>query len=441
MSNLTTSRQTFSDDGTVFKPMRSFILFFALTMLPSSVLPAPELEVMHWWYRGGDNKAMHVLKNEFTRRGGIWYDVPHENAVETLNSAVSRITKGYSPTLVQWNSGWEVEQFHELGLLNSITETSQLHLIEQRMIDSVLDIVTVDGKLVAIPVTLHSENWAWYRPDSTLNKNSGVFNSWSNFLEYAKQVLNDGGTAMAVGAEPWQRRILFNNVLLGVAGKEFYTRFYQSLDASVVDEPKFAEVLRIFEQLDTFAVSFGEGRWEQQIAAVAADKAKTVFMGDWAKGEFRNIGLKLGRGYTCTPAPSTSGSLIPVMDVFVLGKVNNDQERQGQSLFLDVVTDPATSEAFNYLKGSLPPLSGIDELGLDPCNRISYRALKNKDSLLSPFAGHGDRAFLSSIEQTIFQLWELELSLSEQLQRFKDLVHFEQKRRGKANIIASGSER
>ena len=79
--------------------------------------------------------------------------------------------------------------------------------------------------------------------------------------------------ALAVGDEPWQQRSLFNNVFLGMAGKERYERLYQQLDVSVLKEDIFVEAATTFQQLSDYSHSFGEGRWDQQIAAVSSDLA------------------------------------------------------------------------------------------------------------------------------------------------------------------------
>jgi len=75
-------------------------LLACLVMLQCNLSQAaPEIEVLHWWSRGGDNVALQVLKDEFIHRGGKWYDVPTNDSITTLNIAVSRMTKSYAPTL------------------------------------------------------------------------------------------------------------------------------------------------------------------------------------------------------------------------------------------------------------------------------------------------------------------------------------------------------
>ena len=79
-------------------------------------------------------------------------------------------------------------------------------------------------------------------------------------------------------------------------------------------------------------------------------------LGDFAKGEFKNLGLRYGKDYLCVPAPGTADNILLAMDFFVFGQVESSSERKGQELFIAAVTDPITNETFNYLKGSLPPL-------------------------------------------------------------------------------------
>jgi len=395
----------------------------------------PQVEVMHWWERGSESRAMQVLRDEFELRGGTWFDVSGEDQITVLNSAVSRMAKGYAPTLVQWNSGWEVSQIRELGLLNSINP-KVLNSLENQFIDNVMDMVMVNEELVAIPVNVHSENWFWYNPKNFPENTKSAMHSWSEFLEYANDRSQQEVVALAVGDEPWQRRILFNNILLGVADQALFQKIYNDLDTTALNNSKFYEAVDTFRKIQRFSHSFGDGRWDQQVAAVASNKALVVTMGDWAKGEFRNIGLKLGSDYDCVPAPGTSENIILVMDVFALGQVTDVNEQLGQKLFLDVVTDHAVSEAFNYLKGSLSPLRDIDISTLDKCNKIAYQILNRRGKAIKPHASIGDRGFLALIDHHITQLWSEDTKTIDWIAQFKQLLQEENNKRMANNHVA-----
>jgi len=332
---------------------------------------APEVEVLHWWSRGGDNVALQVFKDEFKYRGGVWHDVATDTSVDALNIAMSRMAKGYSPTLVHWNAGWEVNSISRIGLSEPVTAQRQ-HL-ENTILNSVLEMVSVDEQIVAIPVNVHSENWLWYRYDRVNAASSAAFADWPQFLNFARARKAAGETVLAVGSEPWQQRLLFNNVLLGVAGPSVYRRFYVNRDRSVIREPGFRQALSIFRSLQQYSKAFANGKWDEQVAAVANGEALTVSMGDWAKGEFQNLGLNAGDDLACIPSPSTQNTLILVLDVFVRGRVHTEEEKQGQELFIEVVTDRIVNQRFNHLKGSLSPLKYTDLSDLDVCSKATQQ--------------------------------------------------------------------
>ncbi len=388
----------------------------------SAAIADPEVEIMHWWSSGGERAALQVFKEAFKGRGGIWYDSNTRNSVDTLNNALSRMAKGYSPTFVLWNVGWEVQQISEMGLVDPITDTQQLLRLESTVLDSVMDLVAVDGQIVAIPVNVHSNNWLWYLNANSTKVPVQSLQSWDDFLELARARNDAGDTVIAVGSESWQQRILFNSLLLGVAGKNVYQRFYAGTDSTVFGDPALHQALGTFTELNQYAKSFGDGSWGDQIKAVVNGDALTISMGDWAKGEFKTLGIEVGDQLACAPAPATHDLLIPVLDVFVRGRVENQQEREGQALFIDMVTDPAINQQFNALKGSLPPLKNLDTTTLDECSRIAHKVLQSNDNVVKPFASYGSREHLSQIEDLISRLWNQETSVRDTLAAFSALM-------------------
>lgn len=411
-----------------------YLMFVLLASASPKVMAEPEVEVMHWMARGGEQRAIRVIRDEFESRGGVWYDVPGSDSIKVLNAAVSRMAKGYSPSLVQWNSGWEVAQIKNLGLLNVLDERLNEQL-SNIFIDDVLDIVRVNGKIVAVPLNVHSENWLWYRRGNDDYSLSTITEDWTVFLQHAIDQADQDKVVLAVGNEPWQQRILFNNVVLGTIGKSQFENLYSGLDSSVIDTPEFVNAVKIFSELKRYSRSFGEGLWNQQLAAVASGKAQFVSMGDWAKGEFRNLGLRLGRDYDCIPAPGTTEHIILEIDVFALGHVTDENEKRGQQLFIEVVTDQAVSETFNYLKGSLSPLVNVDLDVLDKCNQTAYQTLIKRGAAIKPHANVGDRGLLADIDHMISALWSGDVALNQWRKDFSSIFLEEwQERQGKSRL-------
>ena len=414
----------------------SLYLLAVVILVPLHARAEPVVEVMHWMHRGSDARAMRVLIDEFESKGGIWHNVAGKTSVDVLNSAVSRMAKGYAPTFVQWNSAWEVAQIRKLGLLNEVDKELSESL-ENTLIENVLDMVKVDNEIVSVPINVHTENWLWYRKQNEASIDPDVFADWANFLAYAKGLQDENRYALALGNEPWQIRTLFNNILLGETDQEMYERIYNKLDTSVFQEKKLRHALQVFKELKPFSHSFGDGRWDQQVAAVAANRATAMVTGDWAKGEFKKLGLKLGRDYECLLAPGTSDNIVLTIDAFVLGQVVSDSEKEGQKLLVDVVTDPDVSETFNYLKGSFPPIKGIGIDSLDHCNQQAYTMLNQKGKAIKAYANTGDRGFLANLDHLISELWNGNLEIDEWIEEFTSALDTERNKRSE-NYRVSG---
>ena len=47
---------------------------FALAVTLSPAMAGGEAEVLHWWTSGGEAKALQVLKDDFSKKGGSWKD-------------------------------------------------------------------------------------------------------------------------------------------------------------------------------------------------------------------------------------------------------------------------------------------------------------------------------------------------------------------------------
>ncbi len=366
---------------------------------------APEAEVVHWWSKGSDAAAVQVIINEYTRRGGQWFNSVEIDHQATRESAVSRMAKGYPPTALQWNGGAEVRQFAELGLLKTFTDPAQVEALTALYSDAVIDVITRGEEIVAVPVSVHGENWLWYNADLISQEALGSEISWSAFVALLEALKSKEITALAVGNEAWQHRVIFNNVFLGVAGPDLFNAFYHNLDKSVLQTDAFLTALETTRRLIPHARSFGSGSWEDQVAAVSRGDAAAALLGDWAKGQFLRLEQKLGTDFGCVLAPGTQSSYMLVLDVFMLGKVSSEAEMKGQALLLEVLQDRDTSQRFNQIKGSLAPFREIEPSVMDHCSLGAKELLNDTASVIAPFASFGDGAFQAQIETTASKLF------------------------------------
>jgi len=268
-----------------------------------------QAEILHWWSSTGERAALEVFIDEFKTRGGHYYDSTKNNMNASREEAIDRMSKGYPSTLTQWNAGRDVEEFYDFGLINAITDPSLIAKLKKLVPEAILDTVTHQGEIIAMPVNIHSENWLWHST-ALIKQSDKVFTKdWQKFLALGKDLDKQNIPLLAVGDQPWQVRILFTSVFLGIS-RDAYREFYLASEDSSVDRPEFKEVITAFSHLARYSKSFGDGNWNTQVKAVAENQAGATFMGDWAKGEFQVLGKTPGKEYGCSLTASDNPAIV-----------------------------------------------------------------------------------------------------------------------------------
>jgi len=128
-----------------------------------------------------------------------------------------------------------------------------------------------------MPVNIHSENWLWHST-ALIKQSDKIFTKdWQNFLALGEDLDKQNIPLLAVGDQPWQVRILFTSVFLGIS-RDVYREFYLASEESSVTRPEFKDVITAFSHLARYSKSFGDGNWNTQVKAVADNQAGATFM-------------------------------------------------------------------------------------------------------------------------------------------------------------------
>jgi len=365
----------------------------------------PQAEILHWWSSEGEAAALNVFLDEFKARGGHYYDSSKNNQTANREEAIDRMSKGYPSTLTQWNAGRDVNEFFDFGLTDAITDPALVAKLKRTLPAPVLDAVTHRGKIVAIPINVHSENWLWHST-KLIKQNKEVFTKdWRKLVEHGERLAKQDIPLFAVGDQSWQVRILFTSVLLAIS-RDVHKELYMTTEDTVAGGTEFKDVLTAFSHFAKYSKSFGDGNWNTQVRAVANNEAGGTFMGDWAKGEFQVLGKTAGVEYGCSLTASDNPSLLLVIDSFILGKVDIEEEKQGQALMLDIVSDPDVNLQFNALKGSVSPYKKPAADALDICSAQVYDILSNKEAVMPPYAAYAHNGSMHAIDTEIYRLWK-----------------------------------
>jgi hypothetical protein len=112
---------------------------------------------------------------------------------------------------------WAQEGF--LGNLNDVADAGGWNDVVPAAIQQ---FGTYDGEWVAAPVNVHRPNWLWMNREVFESNNLDVPTTWDEFNAVAEQLQALDIIPLAHGGQPWQDATIFDDVVLGIGGPDFY---------------------------------------------------------------------------------------------------------------------------------------------------------------------------------------------------------------------------
>ena len=375
--------------------MKNTISTLAATALLASTtsVSAADVEVLHWWTSGGEAASVNYLKEKLSGAGVGWTDFAvagggGENAMTVLKS---RAISGNPPTAAQIK-GPSIQEWGELGFLADIDGVAQANDWDNLLPAVVSDVMKHNGKYVAAPVNVHRVNWMWSNPEVYASAGATIPTTWDDFMVQAKKLQAAGFVALAHGGQPWQDATVFEAVVLGVGGADYYNKAFVELDMNALNSDTTVKVFETFGNLRQFVDANSPGRdWNVATSMVIEEKAGSQIMGDWAKGEFKVAGKSVGTDYVCTAAPGTSGAHTFNIDSFAFFAQSDAASTEAQNIMAAEILGTDFQTVFNLNKGSIPARLGVSRAEFDTCAHDSMDAFVSASasgSLVPSFA-HG----------------------------------------------------
>ena len=375
--------------------MKNTLSTLAATALLASTtsVSAADVEVLHWWTSGGEAASVNYLKEKLSGAGVGWTDFAvagggGENAMTVLKS---RAISGNPPTAAQIK-GPSIQEWGELGFLADIDGVAQANDWDNLLPAVVSDVMKHNGKYVAAPVNVHRVNWMWSNPEVYASAGATIPTTWDDFMVQAKKLQAAGFVALAHGGQPWQDATVFEAVVLGVGGADYYNKAFVELDMNALNSDTTVKVFETFGNLRQFVDANSPGRdWNVATSMVIEGKAGSQIMGDWAKGEFKVAGKSVGTDYVCTAAPGTSGAHTFNIDSFAFFAQSDAASTEAQNIMAAEILGTDFQTVFNLNKGSIPARLGVSRAEFDTCAHDSMDAFVSASasgSLVPSFA-HG----------------------------------------------------
>ncbi len=370
----------------------AFAATTAITFVASTFAYAePQAEVLHWWTSGGEAKSVAVLQEEFSANGGTWTDMPVAGGGgdAAMTALRARVLSGNAPTAVQLK-GPAIQEWYEEGVLADISAVAEAEGWADVLPASIASHMMCEDIWCAAPVNVHRVDWIWANADVLEANGIAMPTTWAEFNAAADKLLAAGITPLAHGGQAWQDATVFETVVLGIGGPDFFRKALVELDEGALTSDT---MVAVFDQMRTLRgyvdANFSGRDWNLATAMVMNGEAAFQIMGDWAKGEFLAAGKVPGEDFLCASTPG-DGYLYNV-DSFAMFKVDGADKIAGQMLLAKLIVGQNFQKVFNLNKGSIPARTDVPLDEFDSCALLSAAdmAASSAGGSLLPSYAHG----------------------------------------------------
>lgn len=387
---------------TMFKKMT-----VALSLVGAVSLFSAEVEVLHWWTSGGEAEAVGALKKSLEQNGHTWKDfsVAGGGGATAMTVLKSRAVSGNPPSAAQIK-GPGIQEWAEMGVLADIESVAKANNWDKIIPESFAKHMKYNNKYVAVPVNVHKVNWMWVNPEIFKKAGANIPTTWEGFKVAAEKIKKAGFLPVAQGGQDWQEATVFESIVLGIGGADFYEKTMVKLDMNAIKSDTMKKVFDTFRMFKSYTDKNAPGRdWNLATAMVYKGEAAMQIMGDWAKGEFTAAGKKPGIDYVAVDAPGTSGAYLYNIDSLAMFKQSDAKKVEGQNKLAELVLSNDFQITFNTKKGSAPvklgvPRAPFDDIALRSMDGINSAAYSGQ---LKPSMAH-QMAVKDSIRGAIFDV-------------------------------------
>jgi glucose/mannose transport system substrate-binding protein len=366
------------------------------------------IELFSWWVAPGEAEALQALidLNRTQHPNERIFNAGAVSGMDARALLAQRLADNNPPDLFQQNA-------HDLrtfltanpGALAPLDDFFTAQGLNAAMLGEILADVTVDGHIYSMPVNIHRENTLFYNKQIFAAHNLQPPTTLAELMQVCATLKAAGVTPIATADQGWILRIMFNTLAMGSMGADAFHAYMTggprddaALSAAI---DVFANVMANYVNASASNPNFG---WTEAAGEVAAGRAAMFLHGDWAKGNYVQLGWTPGVDFGVIGAPGAADMFWYGVDLFSLpaGAPHAAQARD----FLTTVGSIAGQVAFNKLKGSSPIRTDVPLAQLDPEGRVTLMDLMNAryrmlvvnhdawDTAMLAFAQNGDKAAL-----------------------------------------------
>src|SRR6516225_4822913 len=185
--------------GRMFQKILAPVVAAATLLAVQPVARAADtVEMLHWWTSGGEAAALKVIKDDLTKEGYQWKDVPvagggGEAAMTTLKAMVAA---GHPPTASQI-LGYFAIDYAEAGKLADLNSLAKKGDWAKVIPTALQKFTTTNGTWDAVPINIHSVNWLWINKPLADKIGAGEPKTFADFLAMLDKAKAAGAIPLA----------------------------------------------------------------------------------------------------------------------------------------------------------------------------------------------------------------------------------------------------
>ena len=412
--------------------MKTIANMAALALCFSSAQAVAEnsVEVMHFWTSGGEAAALGVIRDKVVEDGVAWEDAPVAGGGgdQAKTALQARIAAG-DPPAAMLMLGQNIIDWANERLLGDVNNVAEAEGWDDVLPQAVKDFNKINGKYVAAPTNVHRTDMIWASKAAFERIGAEYPTTWDEFNALAPRFVEAGIIPIAHGGQAWQEAYMFEALVLGVGGADFYRTALVdlSLDAlrSETMQSVFTQMAEIRGMVDE---DFSGRDWNLATAMVINGEAAMQIMGDWAKGEFTNAGKVPGEDFACIPVPKTGdGGFVYLVNSLSFFAQPDEEGSEAQATLASAIMDPDVQVAFNKAKGAIPARVDADMSALDACAQATaadFSASDTAGTAVPTFAGtHAAQAsVVGAATDVITEFFNTDMTPEEAADQLADAV-------------------
>lgn len=347
-----------------------------LALLWTAKAWAGPVEVLHNMETGPDREAAQVLKDALRERGHVWKDFAIASGGSGLAATIlkSRARLGNPPPVAQLRPK-VMHEWAGRGALLPLDEVARAGRWDEALPPVVAEAMKYEGRYVGAPLNIHRVNWLWINAGVLKASGARAPASWDEFFAAADAMRRAGYTAVEYKGHAWELLLMFESVVLGTGGAQFYRRALLEHDPAALTGPAMEQALSTFRRIKAYT---GANRPNpvrvEEGDAFQNGRSGMLFNGDWVEPRLRRQAAG-GPAFLCVPAPGSSGSFSFTIDAFAMFRTRTPHGQAGEE-FAAMVMTPAVQREFNLRKGSIPAHKGVPMRDFPACARQSAAAFQ-----------------------------------------------------------------